>query len=88
MSGKSLRNYTFYSHQTKLIRRFKPCERARLPCEVCYSIKDTTKESEETFDILKSSLEPNSNNVIYLFECGKGQFKFSCVRSTVTKVLI
>ena len=59
-------------------------------CEVCESVKDTTKfknaESEETFDILKGHpLDCNSNNVIYLFECKKCQFKFSYVGSTVTK---
>ena len=51
--------------------------------------KDTTKykkaESEETFDILKGPLDCNSNNVIYLFECKKCQFKFPYVGSTATK---
>ena len=37
-------------------------------------------ESEETSDILS-----NSNNVIYLFECEKCQFKFPYVGITVTK---
>ena len=42
-------------------------------------------ESEETFDILKGPLDYGSNNVIYLFECKKCQFKFTYVGSTVTK---
>ena len=42
-------------------------------------------ESQETFDILKGPLDCNSNNVIYLFECKKCQFKFPYVGSTVTK---
>ena len=58
-------------------------------CEVCKSIKDTTKlikaESGESFGILKGPLDCNSNNVIYLFECRKCQFKFPHVCSTVTK---
>ena len=69
--------------------RFKPCEGASRSFEVCESVKDTTKfknaESEETFDILKGPLNCNSNNVIYLFECKKCQFKFPYVGSTVTK---
>ena len=62
--------------------------RANRSCEVCESVKDTTKlepESEETFDILKGPLDCNSNNVVYLFECKKCQFKFPYVGSTVTK---
>ena len=104
-AGKSLKNYAFYLHQTKLIRRFsqkylllilntpkshlvravlsqldregrsKPCEGANRSCAVCESAKDRTKfkkaESEESFDILKSPLDCNSNHVIYLFECKK-----------------
>ena len=69
--------------------RSKPCEEANCSCEVCDSVKDTTKfkkaESEETFDILKGPLDCNSNNVIYLFECKKCQVKFPYVGSTVTK---
>ena len=42
-------------------------------------------ESEETFDILKGPLDCNSDNVIYLVECKKCQFKFPYVGSTVTK---
>ena len=64
-------------------------EGANRSWEVCESVKDTTKfkkpESEETFEILKGSLDCNSNNVIYLFECKKCQFKFPYVGSTVTK---
>ena len=69
--------------------RSKPCEVANCSCEVCESVKDITKfkkaESEKTFDILKGPLDCNSNNVIYLFECKKCQFKFPYVGSTVTK---
>ena len=57
--------------------------------EVCKSVKDITKsknaESKETFEILKGSLDCNSNSVTYLFECKKCQFKFPYVGSTVTK---
>ena len=67
----------------------KPCEGANCSCEVCESVKDTTKfkkaESEETFDILRGPLDCNSNNVIYPFECKKCQFKFLYVSNTVTK---
>ena len=56
---------------------------------VCNSFKDTTKfkkaELEETFDILKSPADCNANNLIYLFECKKCQFKSPFVGSTVTK---
>ena len=59
--------------------RSKPWEGANRSCEVCESVKDITKckkaESEKTFDILKGPLNCNSNNVIYLFECKKCQFK-------------
>ena len=69
--------------------RSKPCEGANRSCEVYHSVKDTTKfkkaESEETFDILKDHLDCNSNNVIYLFECKKYQFKFPSVGSTLAK---
>ena len=65
--------------------RSKPCEGANRSCEVCESVKDTTKFKSETFDILKGPLDCNSNNVIYLFECKKCQFKFPYVVSTVTK---
>ena len=54
------------------------CERANCSCEVCESVKGTTKfikaELEETFDILKGPLDCNSNNGIYLFGCKKCQF--------------
>ena len=39
---------------------------------------------KQTF-FLKGPLDCNSNNVIYLFECKKCQFKFRYVGSTVTK---
>ena len=69
--------------------RYKPCEGKNHSCEVRDSVKDTTKfskaESEETFDILKGPLDCNSNNVIYVFECKKCQFKFPYVGSTVRK---
>ena len=50
-----------------------------------YPIFKDVKNSEETFHILKVPLDCNSNNVIYLFECKKCQFKFPYVGSTVTK---
>ena len=57
-------------------------------CEVSDSVKDTTKfkkaDSDKTFDIFKVPLD-FSNNVIYLFECKKCQFKFTYVRTMVTK---
>ena len=69
--------------------RSKPCEVANHSCEVCESVKDTTKfkntESENFFEILKGPLDCNSNSVIYLFESKKYQFKFPYVGSTVTK---
>ena len=67
----------------------KPYEGANRSCEVCESVKDTTQfkkpESEETFGILKGPLDCNSDNVTYLFECKKCQFKFPYVGSAVTK---
>ena len=69
--------------------RSKPCEVVDRPCEVCQSVKGTTKlkksESEETFNILKGPLDCNSNNMICLFECKKCQFKFPYVGSAVTR---
>ena len=69
--------------------RFKPYGGTNRSCRVYDSVKDTTKfkkaELEETFDILKGPLDCNSNNVIYLFECKKCQFKFPNVGSTITK---
>ena len=62
---------------------------ANRSCEVCKSVKDTTKfkkaESQEMFDILKGPLDCNSKNVIYLFECKKFQFEFPYGASTVKK---
>ena len=90
-NAKSLKDHLVRAVLPQLDRegRSKPCEGANRSCEVCDSVKDTTKfkkaESEETFDILKGPLDCNSNNVIYLFECKKCQFKFPYVGSTVTK---
>ena len=62
---------------------------ANRSCEVCESVKDTTKfknaGSEEIFDNLKGPLDCNSNDVISLFECKNCQFKFPFVGSTVTR---
>ena len=67
-------------------RRSKPCEGASLSCEVCESVKNTTKfqkaESEETFDILKDHLDCNFSNVVYPFKRKKCQFKFPYVGSS------
>ena len=82
---KSLKDHLVRAVLPQLDRegRSKPCEGANRSCEVCESVKDTTKfkkaESEENFYIC------NSNNVIYLFEYKKCQFKFPYVGSTVTK---
>ena len=68
-NGKSLKDHLVRAVLPQLDRegRDKPCERANLSCEVCESVKDTTKfkkaESEETFGILKGPLDCNSNNV-------------------------
>ena len=88
---KSLKDHLIRAVLPQLDRegRSKPCEGGNRSCEVCESVKDTTKfkkpESEESFDILKGPLDCNSKNVIYLFECKKCQFKFPYVGSMVTK---
>ena len=90
-NAKSLKDHFVRAVLPQLDRggRSKPCERGNRSCEVCESVKDTTKfkkaESEDTFDILKGPLDCNSNNVIYRFECKKCQFKSPYVGSTVTK---
>ena len=90
-NAKSLKDHLVRAVLPQLYResRSKPFEEANHSCEVRESVKDTTKfkkaESKETFDILKGPLDCNSNNVIYLFECKKCQFKFPYVGSTVTK---
>ena len=72
-NAKSLKDHLVRAVLPQLDRegRSKPCEGANRSCEVCDSVKDTTKfkkaESEETFDILKGPLDCNSNNVI--FDC-------------------
>ena len=71
-NAKSLKNHLVRSVLPLLDRdgRSKPCEGANRSWEVCESVKDTAKfkkaESEETFDILKSPLDCNLNNVIFL----------------------
>ena len=78
-NAKSLKDHLVRAVLPQLGRegRCKPCEGANRSCEVCNSV--------ETFDILKGPWDCNSNNVIYLFECKKCQFKFPYVGSTVTK---
>ena len=90
-NAKSLKDHLVRAVLPKLDRedRSKPCEGANRSCEICESVKDTTKfkkaEPEETFDTLKGILHCNSNNKIYLFEYKKCQFKFPHVGSTGTK---
>ena len=61
-NAKSLKDHLVRAVLPQLDRegRSKPCEGANRSCEVCDSVKDTTKfkkpESEETFDILKGPL--------------------------------
>ena len=58
-NAKSLKDHLVRAALPQLDRegRSKPCEVANRSCEVCKSVKDTTRikkaESEETFDILK-----------------------------------
>ena len=90
-NAKSLKDHLVRAALPQLDRegRSKPYDGENRSCKVCVSVKDTTKfkkaESEETFDILKGPLDCNSNNVIYLFECKKYQFKFPYTGSTFTK---
>ena len=90
-NAKSLKDHLVRAVLPQLDRkgRSKPCEEVSHSCEVCNSLKDTPKfkkaELEETFDLLKDPVGQNANNVIYLFECKKCQFKFPFVGSTVTK---
>ena len=90
-NAKSLKDHLVRAVLPQLDRegRSKLCEGTNQSYEVCESVKGTTKftkaESEETFDILNDLLDCISNNVIYLFECKKCQFKFPYVGSTVTK---
>ena len=89
--AKSLKDYLVRPVLPRLDRerRSKPWEGPNRSFEVWESVRDTTKfqkaELEETFGILRGPLDSNSNNVIYLFECKKCQFKFSYVGSTDTK---
>ena len=75
MLGKSLKNYTFYLHQTKLIRRFslkylllvlKTPIKDHLVRAVLLQLdrEGRSKPCEgETFEILKGPLDCNSNSV-------------------------
>ena len=69
--------------------RSKPCEGKKRSCEVCKSVNITshfkTRDTNETFNILKGPLGCNSNHVIYLFECKQCQYSFSYVGNTKTK---
>ena len=64
-NAKSLKDHLVRAVIPQLDRegRSKPCEGVNRSCEVCKSVKDTTKfkkaESEETFDILKGPLDCN-----------------------------
>ena len=73
----------------KLMRKADPnsCRGKKRSCEVCKSLTSHFKrrDTNETFDILKSSLDCNSNRVIYLFECKQCQDRFPYVGSTKTK---
>ena len=81
-NNRSLKDHLDRSVLPQLDRegKSKPCEEASHSYAVCESVKDTTKfnqeVTEETFDILKSPLDCNSNNVINFFECKKCLFKF------------
>ena len=60
-------------------------------CEVCKSVNDTshfkTRDTDETFNILKGSLDCNSNHVIYLFESKQCQYRLPYVGSTKSKFI-
>ena len=68
--------------------RSKPC-RGKCSCEVCKSVNDTShfnrRDTDETFKILKGSLDCNSNRAIYLFEFKQCQYGFPFVGITKTK---
>ena len=68
--------------------RSKPCGGKKRSCEVCESVKDAShfkrKDTDETFNTLKGSLDCNSNHVIYLCECKQCQYRFPYVGSTKT----
>ena len=57
--------------------------------EVRKSVNDTShskrRDTDDTFNILKGSLDCNSNHVIYLFECKQCQYRFPYVGSTKTR---
>ena len=74
--------------------RSKPCGEGggrgeKCFCEVCKSVNGTfhfkTRDTNETFNILKEPLDCNLNHVIYSFECKQCQYSFSYVGSTKTK---
>ena len=77
----------------KLMRKADPNSVGRggekRSCEVFKSVTDTSHfkrtETNETFNILKSPLDCNSNHVIYLFECKQYQYRFPYIGSTKTK---
>ena len=58
-------------------------------CEVCKSVNDTShftrRDTNKTFNILKGTLDCNSNYVIYLFECKQRQYRFPYEGSTKAK---
>ena len=69
--------------------RSRSCGGKKRSCEVCKSINDTShfrrRDTNGTLNILKGSLDSNSNHVIHLFECNQCQYRFPYVGSTKTK---
>ena len=69
--------------------RSKPCGGKKHSCEVCKLVNDTShfksRDTNETFNILKGPLHCNDNHVICLFECRQCQYHFPYVGSTKTK---
>ena len=57
--------------------------------KVCKSVNDIShlkrRDTNETVNISKGSLDCNSNHVIYLFKCKQCQYHFPYVDSTKTK---
>ena len=90
-NAKSLKDHLVRAvlYQLDIKGRSKPCEGANRSREVCDSVKDTTKFKKQSqkklLTFLKGSLDYNSNNMIYLLECKKCQFKCPYVGGTVTK---
>ena len=58
-------------------------------CELCKSGNATPhfkrRDTDETFNILKGSLDCSSNHLICLFECKQCEHRFPYVRRTKTK---